>query len=214
MAIKAHAMHVSRTPIIEKTSFRIVCSLSQLSGEDTEILAFWASYRAMTGPKTSWKQAKIAVSTKKPEKPCDFPMFWLTRLVRLITFALRFERISPVFLEETDTMAKSAKKSITKAEIYETVAKETGHTKAEVKKFFAALEGLVIKQLGKKGPGVIALPGLVKLTAVKKPATKGGEKRPNPFKPGEFIITKPKPARTKLKARGLKTFLEGLYPAK
>jgi hypothetical protein len=107
-------------------------------------------------------------------------------------------------------MAKSAKKSITKAEIYDTVAKETGHPKAEVKKFFAALEGLVVKQLGKKGTGVITLPGLVKLTAIKKPASKGGEKRPNPFKPGEFIITKPKPASVKVRARALKAFAEAL----
>ena len=107
-------------------------------------------------------------------------------------------------------MAKSAKKSITKAEIYDTVAKETGHPKAVVKKFFAALEALVVKQLGKKGSGVITLPGLVKLTAIKKPASKGGERRPNPFKPGEFIITKPKAASVKVRARALKAFSEAL----
>lgn len=107
-------------------------------------------------------------------------------------------------------MAKSAKKSITKAEIYEAVAKDTGHTKAEVKKFFASLETLVIKQLGKKGSGVITLPGLVKLTAIKKPASKGGEKKANPFKPGEFIVTKPKPASVKVRARALKAFSEAL----
>ena len=107
-------------------------------------------------------------------------------------------------------MAKSAKKSITKAEIFDTVAKETGHPKAEVKKFFTSLETLVVKQLGKKGPGVITLPGLVKLTAVKKPASKGGERRPNPFKPGEFIITKPKSASVKVRARALKAFSEAL----
>ena len=78
--------------------------------------------------------------------------------------------------------------------------------KADVKKFFAALEGLVVNQLGKKGPGVITLPGIVKLTAIKKPASKGGEQRPNPFKPGEFIITKPKPASVKVRARALKAF--------
>jgi nucleoid DNA-binding protein len=107
-------------------------------------------------------------------------------------------------------MAKSGKKSITKAEIYERLAKATDTTKADVKKFFTALETLVVGQLGKKGPGVITLPGLVKLTAVKKPATKGGEQRPNPFKPGEFIITKPKPASVKVRARALKAFAEAL----
>jgi hypothetical protein len=101
-------------------------------------------------------------------------------------------------------------KSLTKGEIYTAISEETGAAKADVKKFFAALESLVINQLGKKGSGVITLPGLVKLTAVKKPATKGGERRANPFKPGEFIITKPKPASVKVRARALKAFSEAL----
>ena len=105
---------------------------------------------------------------------------------------------------------KAAKKSITKAEIYETLSKELDKPKAEVKAFFTALETLVTKHLGKKGSGMITLPGLVKLTAVKKPASKGGEKKANPFKPGEFIITKPKPASVKVKARALKAFAEAL----
>ncbi len=106
--------------------------------------------------------------------------------------------------------AEGKKKSATKSEIFEAMAKETEMTKADVKKFFAALEGLVTKHLGKKGPGVITLPGMVKLTAIKKPASKGGEKKPNPFKPGEFIITKPKAASVKVRARALKAFSEAL----
>jgi nucleoid DNA-binding protein len=101
-------------------------------------------------------------------------------------------------------------KSITKGQIYEAVAQESSASKADVKKFFTALESVVTKQLGKKGPGVITIPGLMKLTAVKKPATKGGERRPNPFKPGEFITTKPKPASVKVRARALKAFAEAL----
>lgn len=104
----------------------------------------------------------------------------------------------------------ASKKSMTKAELYETIAKETGKTKAEVKAFFAALEGVVTKQLGKKGPGVFTIPNVIKLTAVKKPAVKGGEKKPNPFKPGEFIVTKPKPASIKVKARATKMLTSSL----
>lgn len=108
--------------------------------------------------------------------------------------------------------AEGKKKALTKSDLFEAIAKEIGDDvkKADVKKFFAALESLVTKQLGKKGPGQITLPGMFKLTAVKKPASKGGEKRPNPFKPGEFIITKPKPASVKVKARALKAFAEAL----
>ena len=101
-------------------------------------------------------------------------------------------------------------KSMTKSQIFDAVAQESEFSRADVKKFFAALETVIREQLGKKGPGVITLPGVMKLKAVKKPATKGGEQRPNPFKPGEFITTKPKPASTKVKARALKAFTEAL----
>jgi nucleoid DNA-binding protein len=101
-------------------------------------------------------------------------------------------------------------KSMTKGQFYDALAKESGFSKADVKKLVAAQENLVTEQLGKRGPGVITIPGLMKLTAVKKPATKGGERRPNPFKPGEFIITKPKPATVKVRARALKAFAEAL----
>jgi nucleoid DNA-binding protein len=101
-------------------------------------------------------------------------------------------------------------KSMTKSQIFDAVAQESEFSRADVKKFFAALETVIREQLGKKGPGVITLPGVMKLKAVKKPATKGGEQRPNPFKPGEFIITKPKPASVKVRGTGLKAFTEGL----
>ena len=106
--------------------------------------------------------------------------------------------------------ANGKAKSMTKSQIYDAVAQESEFSRSDVKKFFTALEAVVTDQLGKKGPGVVTIPGLLKLTAVKKPATKGGEQRPNPFKPGEFITTKPKPATTKVKARALKAFTEAL----
>src|SRR3954469_18455914 len=101
-------------------------------------------------------------------------------------------------------------KSMTKSQVYDAVAQASEFSRADVKKFFAALEAVVTDQLGKKGPGVVTIPGLLKLTAVKKAATKGGEQLPNPFKPGEFIITKPKPASIKVRPRSLKAFAESL----
>ena len=103
-----------------------------------------------------------------------------------------------------------ATKPMTKAAIYEAVAEATEVSKADVKKFFEALSAIVTKQLHKKGPGAITIPGLVKLTATQKKASKGGEKKPNPFKPGEFIVTKPKPASVKVRARAGKAFVEAL----
>ena len=101
-------------------------------------------------------------------------------------------------------------KSLTKSQMYEAVAQASEFSRADVKKFFAALETVIRDQLGKKGPGVITIPGVIKLKAIKKAASKGGEQQPNPFKPGEFIITKPKPASVKVRGSGLKAFTEAL----
>ena len=106
--------------------------------------------------------------------------------------------------------AKAKKKKMTKTEFYQSVADHTEMKKAEVVKVFDAISAVVNKELSAKGPGEITMPGLFKLSVTRIKAAKGGQKKPNPFKPGEFLITKDKPARTKLKARGLKLFLEGL----
>lgn len=110
--------------------------------------------------------------------------------------------------------AAGKKAKLTKSQFFHELMTTTGMHKKDVMKVYDAIHALVGKHLGPKGGGEITLPGMAKLTALRTKADKGGQKRPNPFKPGEFIITKPKPARTKLKARGLKAFLEGLYPAK
>ena len=93
-------------------------------------------------------------------------------------------------------------KPLTKNAIYDAMAEATEFSKADVKKFFEALSAIAVKQLHKKGPGAITIPGLVKLTATQKKA--------NPFKKGEFIVTKPKPASVKVRARAGKAFVESL----
>jgi nucleoid DNA-binding protein len=105
---------------------------------------------------------------------------------------------------------KASPKSITKSELYTELSTATGMSKGDVRKFFDALSGVIVNHLGKKGTGVLTLPGLMKLKAVKKPAQKGGQRRPNPFKPGEFIITKPKPAETKVRVMAVKALRESL----
>ncbi|MFN0051070.1 MAG: HU family DNA-binding protein [Planctomycetales bacterium] len=68
-------------------------------------------------------------------------------------------------------MAAGAKaKSISKSEILKTLADSSGLSKKEVVSVLDALAALVAKNVGKKGPGVIALPGLVKIKVVNKPA--------------------------------------------
>ncbi|HPY77852.1 MAG TPA: HU family DNA-binding protein, partial [Anaerohalosphaeraceae bacterium] len=67
-------------------------------------------------------------------------------------------------------MAKSAKPA-SKSEILSNIAQKTGLSRKQVASVFEALSGQIKAAVGKKGPGVFALPGLVKITVVHKPAT-------------------------------------------
>jgi len=98
-------------------------------------------------------------------------------------------------------------KPLNKSQTYQSLAESSGLSKKEVASFFDALSKLIQQQLGKKGPGVLAIPGLLKLKRVTKPATKETVK-PNPFKPGEMMTVKAKPARNLVKAQPLKSLKE------
>ena len=67
-------------------------------------------------------------------------------------------------------MAAAKTKSISKSEILKSLAESTELSKKQVVAVLDALTALVAKNVGKKGPGVIALPGLVKIKVVNKPA--------------------------------------------
>jgi len=102
-------------------------------------------------------------------------------------------------------MAKTtgnSKKPMTKSEIVASLATETDLTKKEVARILEALAKLIEKNIGKRGPGVFNLPGLLKVTVVHKPATEA-RKGINPFT-GEETIFKAKPARNVVKIRPLK----------
>jgi hypothetical protein len=90
-----------------------------------------------------------------------------------------------------------------KSQTYADLAESTGLSRKQVAQFFDALSDLIQRELGKKGPGVFTIPGLLKLKRVTKPATKA-TMRPNPFKPGEMMEVKAKPASVKVKAQALK----------
>ena len=67
---------------------------------------------------------------------------------------------------------------------------------------FTALGDIVTKELGKKGPGIFQLPGMLKLKRVHRPATKA-KQGINPFTKEPMTI-KAKPARNVIKATPLK----------
>lgn len=100
------------------------------------------------------------------------------------------------------TTAKAPVKARTKSQILSDIADDTGLSRKQVQSVFDSMSGLIKKDLGKKGPGVFSVPGLMKVKVVRKPATKA-RKGINPFT-GEPTTFKAKPARNVVKVRPLK----------
>ncbi len=107
-----------------------------------------------------------------------------------------------------DKAAASRLKSVTKAEIYGLLADKTGLSKKDIASVFGAMGDLINKELGKKGPGLFVIPGLLKLKVVRKPATKA-KQGINPFTKEPMTI-KAKPARNVIKAQPLKALKDSV----
>ena len=73
-------------------------------------------------------------------------------------------------MADKNTASKAKRK--TKAEIYKSLADSTKLSKAQVTEVFDQLTKLILKELGKKGPGEFVLPGLLKLKTKSMPAMK------------------------------------------
>jgi nucleoid DNA-binding protein len=93
-------------------------------------------------------------------------------------------------------------KSPSKGAVLGAIADETGLNRKQVAAVFASLTAQIKKSLSNKGPGVFAIPGLVKLKIKKKPATKE-RVGINPFTKQEQVF-KAKPASKTVKAVALK----------
>ena len=98
-------------------------------------------------------------------------------------------------------MAKTVR-SATKTEILANIAETTQLSRKQVASVFDALSEQIKGALGKKGPGVFAVPGLMKIVVIQKPATKK-RKGINPFTKQEQVF-QAKPARKVIKVRPLK----------
>jgi nucleoid DNA-binding protein len=97
------------------------------------------------------------------------------------------------------------KKTPTKTEILTNIAAATGLTKKEVSAVFEALCGEIKKSLSARGAGSFAIPGLLKIEKKKVPPRPAKKGVPNPFKPGELMDVKARPAYNKIKVRPLKS---------
>lgn len=105
-------------------------------------------------------------------------------------------------------MAKkaAASKALTKTQILNELAERTSLTKKQVADFLEVLEQMIAENIGNKGPGVIAIPGLMKIAKrirKKQPAKKGINPRT-----GEEIMIAAKPERKVVKVTALKKLKE------
>jgi DNA-binding protein HU-beta len=105
------------------------------------------------------------------------------------------------------TMAAKTTAKLTKSQVILALSEQTELSKKDVARVFEALSALIAKQLvGRGSPGEVTIPGLLKLKAVKKPATKEREGI-NPFTK-EPITIAAKPASKKVKAIPIKALKE------
>jgi len=94
-------------------------------------------------------------------------------------------------------------KPYTKTELLAAIAHHTGLARKDVGAVIDALGAIIGRHVNKRGAGHFTLPGLLKITTVRKPATKA-RKGINPFTGAETMF-KAKPARTVVKVQPLKS---------
>lgn len=93
-----------------------------------------------------------------------------------------------------------------KTQILNQIVESTELSRKQVQSVLDELSNIIEGHIKKKGVGEFVLPGLLKITTVKKPATKA-RKGINPFT-GEEVTFKAKPASTSVKVRPLKKLKE------
>ena len=93
---------------------------------------------------------------------------------------------------------------MTKTEMLSDIAESTGLSKRDVGSVFDGLENVIARHVKKGSVGYCTVPGLLKIKTVKKPAQKARKNVPNPFRPGELMDVKAKPASTRVKVLPLK----------
>jgi nucleoid DNA-binding protein len=97
-------------------------------------------------------------------------------------------------------------KTRTKGGTYQTIAEHVGIHRRDVAGVFHVMGSMIKSDLSKGGSGVFTVPGLMRITVKRKPATKA---RPgiNPFTK-EPITIKAKPARNVVRVRPLRQLKE------
>lgn len=100
----------------------------------------------------------------------------------------------------TTSKTNKINKALTRSQQIAYISEQTELSKKDVAAVLECFEPMIASHL--RGPGQITLAGLMKVVAVRKPATKA-RKGINPFT-GEATVFKAKPARNVVKIRPLK----------
>ena len=98
--------------------------------------------------------------------------------------------------------AATPKRPMNKTEIVASLSEASDLTKQQVTRLLDELANLIESNLSAAGPGVFTVPGLMKIRAVRKPATEA-RKGINPFTKEETVF-KAKPAHNVVKIVPLK----------
>ena len=93
-----------------------------------------------------------------------------------------------------------------KSDVLATIAEQVGINRRDVAGVFHVMGSIIKADLSKSGPGVFKVPGLMRITVQRKPATKA-RMGVNPFTKEE-VMFKAKPARNVVKVRPLRALKE------
>ena len=96
----------------------------------------------------------------------------------------------------------AAAKPRSKSEVFGTIAQHAGVHRRDVAAVFHTLGSLIKADLSKLGAGVFKVPGMMRITVIRKPATKA-RLGLNPFTKEE-VMFKAKPARNVVRVRPLR----------
>ena len=105
-------------------------------------------------------------------------------------------------VKQSPKKMKAVKAKLSKAELFALLSADSDVSTGDVKRVLGSLERLMEASIAKRGMGSFTLPGLMKITTLRRPAVKA-RKGINPFT-GEETWFKAKPAYTQVKIRPLK----------
>lgn len=144
----------------------------------------------MAAKKKAVKAAKKAPAKKVVAKKAPVK----AKAAKATKAAKPVKAAAPVKLTSvSEPMAKSA--------LLQHIANNTSLARKQVAHVLEELTAVVAAHVNKKSKGQFVMPGLFKITVVRKPAQKGGKKV---MMMGKEVVTKPKPARNVIRIRPLK----------